>query len=67
MSDDLWGRHEAGAWERLHQVPLTELHRAGELDWSRAMIDGSHHEARRGGPKRDRARSTAPDRAPSAM
>ncbi|SEM17930.1 Putative transposase of IS4/5 family [Streptacidiphilus jiangxiensis] len=51
----------AGAWDRLHQVLLTELHRAGDLDWSRAVIDGSHHQARRGGPKRDRARSTAPD------
>ncbi|GAA1414430.1 hypothetical protein GCM10009639_68130 [Kitasatospora putterlickiae] len=57
--------HEAGVWDRLHQVLLTELHRAGELDWSRVVIDGSHHQARRGGPKRDRARSTAPGRARS--
>ncbi|MFD8088258.1 IS5 family transposase [Kitasatospora sp. NPDC059722] len=34
--------HEAGVWDRLHQVLLTELHRAGKLDWSRAVIDGSH-------------------------
>ncbi|MFD9061577.1 IS5 family transposase [Kitasatospora purpeofusca] len=43
--------YEAGAWDRLHQRLLTELHRAGELDWSRAVIDGSHRQARRGGPK----------------
>ncbi|MGA5799178.1 IS5 family transposase [Streptomyces cellulosae] len=43
--------HEAGVWDQLHQVLLTELHRAGKLDWSRAVIDGSHRQARRGGPK----------------
>lgn len=42
---------------------LTELHRAGKLDWSRAVIDGSHRQARRGGPKPGRARPTVPDRA----
>ncbi|MDY0816416.1 IS5 family transposase [Kitasatospora purpeofusca] len=50
-------------WDRLHQVLLTELHRAGELDRSRAVVDGSHRQARRGGAERDRARSTALDRA----
>ncbi len=55
--------NKAGVWGRLHQVLLTELHQAGNLDWSRAVIDGSHHQARRGGPKPGRARSTAPDRA----
>lgn len=55
--------HEAGVWDRLHHVLLTELHQAGKLDWSRAVIDGSHRQARRGGPKPVRARSTAPDRA----
>ena len=55
--------NEAGVWDRLHQVLLTELHRAGKLDWSRAVIDGSHRQARRGGPKQARARSTAPGRA----
>ncbi|MFF7965122.1 GIY-YIG nuclease family protein [Streptomyces sp. NPDC007903] len=47
--------HEAGGgWDRLHQVLLTALHRAGKLDWSRAVIVGPHHRARRGGPKRAR-------------
>ncbi|GAA3027605.1 hypothetical protein GCM10010519_64230 [Streptomyces lactacystinicus] len=57
--------HEAGVWDRLHQVLLTELHRAGELDRSWTVIDGSHRQSRRGGPKRARARSTVPDRARS--
>lgn len=57
--------NEAGVWDRLHQVLLTELHQAGKLDWSRAVIDGSHRQARRGGPNQDRARSTVPDRARS--
>ncbi|MDF2710184.1 MAG: family transposase [Nonomuraea muscovyensis] len=34
--------HEAGVWERLHQTLLSELHAAGQLDWSRAVIDSSH-------------------------
>lgn len=59
--------NESGVWERLHQVLLTDLHRAGKLDWSRAVIDGSHRQARRGGPKPGRARSTAPGRARNTM
>ncbi|PAU47287.1 hypothetical protein CK936_19540 [Streptomyces albireticuli] len=31
-------------------APLTELYQAGKLDWSRAVIDGLHRQARRGGP-----------------
>lgn len=50
----------AGVWDRLHEVLLTELHRAGELDWDRAAVDGSHRRAVRGGPKPGRARSTVP-------
>lgn len=57
--------NEAGVWDGLHQLLLTELHRAGKLDWSRAVIDGSHRRALRGGPKPGRARSTVPGRAPS--
>lgn len=52
--------HDAGVWDRLRQVLLTELHRAGKLDWFRAVIDGSHHQTRRGGPKPGRARSAVP-------
>ncbi len=60
---DEWNR--AGVWLRLHELLLAELHGAGQLDWSRAVIDSSHVRAARRGPKAARARSTAPDRAPS--
>ena len=43
--------HEAGVWDRLHQVLLAELHAAGKLDWSRAVIDSSHVRALKGGPR----------------
>jgi transposase len=52
--------HEAGVWQRLHESLLAELNAAGELDWSKAVIDGSAIRAMKGGPKRDRARSAAP-------
>ena len=51
---------EAGVWQQLHELLLAELHAAGALDWSRAVIDSSHVRALKGGPKRARARSTAP-------
>jgi transposase len=35
----LW--QEAGVWERLHELLLSELHAAGEIDWSRAIADSS--------------------------
>jgi transposase len=60
---DEWNR--AGVWQRLHELLLAELHGAGKLDWSRVVIDSSHVRAARRGPKAARARSTAPDRAPS--
>ncbi|MER6691912.1 IS5 family transposase [Streptomyces minutiscleroticus] len=43
--------NEAGVWQRLHESLLAELHAAGALDWSRAVIDGSHVRAMKGGPK----------------
>jgi transposase len=52
--------NEAGVWQRLHESLLAELHAAGQLDWSRAVIDGSHLRAMKGGPKLGRARSTVP-------
>jgi transposase len=36
-------------------------------DWSRAVIDSSHVRAPRRGPQADRARSTAPGRAPNII
>jgi transposase len=58
-----WNR--AGVWQRLHELLLAELHGAGKLDWSRAVIDSSHVRAARRGPKAARARLTAPARARS--
>jgi transposase len=53
--------NNAGVWQRLHESLLAELNAAGALDWSKAVIDGSHLRAMKGGPKLDRARSTVPE------
>jgi transposase len=64
-----WRRLEewnaAGVWRRLHQLLLDELHGAGKLDLSRAVIDSSHVRAARRGPKAVPARSTEAGRGPS--
>jgi len=52
-------------WQQLHEALLAELHAAGALDWSRAVIDSSHVRAMKGGPKPARARSIVPSRARS--
>ncbi|WUG06528.1 IS5 family transposase [Streptomyces sp. NBC_00466] len=41
----------AGVWDRLHVVLLGKLRAAGQLDWSRAVIDSSHGPGRSKGPK----------------
>src|SRR3954469_20339955 len=46
----------AGVWERLHEQLLAELRAAGEIEWSRAVVDSSHVEAKKGAPRRARAR-----------
>ena len=56
---------ERGVWQRLHEVLLAELHTAGKLDMSRAVIDSSHVRALKGGPKPVGARSTGDERAPN--
>jgi transposase len=43
----LW--HESGVWRKLHAVLLAELNGAGEIDWSRALIDASFAKAPEGG------------------
>ena len=55
--------HQAGVWERLHEVLLAELHAGDQLDWSKAVVDSSHVRAMKGGPKLVRARSTVPEQA----
>src|SRR6266516_1811072 len=57
---DEWQR--AGVWERLHQLLLSELRAAGELEWSRAVADSSHVQAKKGAPRRARARLIADER-----
>jgi transposase len=51
--------HEAGVWERLHRLLLRELNAAGEIDWSRAVIDASYVQAKKGAAGSVQARSTA--------
>jgi transposase len=60
---DEW--QKAGVWERLHEVLLARLRAAGEIEWSRAVADGSHVQAKKGAPRRGRARLIEPETAPS--
>ena len=48
-------RQEAGVWQRLHEVLLSELRAAGMLDFSRAAVDSSHVRAMKGGPATSRS------------
>lgn len=45
-----WQR--AGVWERLHATLLASLHGAGQIDWSRAVVDSASVRAVGGGKKR---------------
>ncbi len=49
----------------MHALLLAELRAAGEIEWSRAVADSSHLQAKKGAPRRARARLIEPDRAPS--
>jgi transposase len=60
---DAW--QKAGVWERLHELLLARLRAAGEIEWSRAVADSSHVQAKKGAPRRARARLIEPDWAPS--
>jgi len=62
---DEWQR--AGVWEQLHALLLARLRAAGEIDWSRAVVDASHVQAKKGAPERVRARSTGAERDPSTI
>jgi transposase len=46
---------KAGVWERLHALLLAELQAAGKIEWSRAVVDSSHVQAKKGAPRRARA------------
>src|SRR6059058_3822766 len=56
---------QAGVWERVHALLLAELQAAGELEWSRAVADSSHVQAKKGAPRRARARLTGAETVPS--
>ena len=60
---DEWQR--AGVWARLHAQLLAELRAAGEIELSRAVDDSSHVPAKKGAPRRARARLIEPDQARS--
>jgi transposase len=62
---DEWQR--AGVWEKLHRVLLSRLRSAGEIEWSRAIADSSQIQAKKGAPKRARARSTGDVRDPARV
>jgi transposase len=42
---------ELGVWERIWRVALATLDRQGQLDWTRAFLDGSFAPAKNGGEK----------------
>ena len=60
-----WQR--AGVWEQLHALLLARLRAAGQIEWSRAVVDSSHVQAKKGARKRARARSTGAVPAPSTI
>ena len=47
---------QAGVWEKLHALLLAELRAAGEIEWSRAVADSSHVQAKKGARRRGPAR-----------
>jgi transposase len=45
-----------GVWEKLHALLLAKLRAAEEIEWAQAVADSSHVQAKKGAPKRARAR-----------
>jgi transposase len=58
---------EAGIWQLIHFSLLDCLARYGEIDWSRAVVDGSSIRAVFGGCRRDRTLLIEPSWAASAI
>ncbi|MFF9504918.1 transposase [Streptomyces sp. NPDC014656] len=58
---DRW--QKAGIFDRLHRVLPAELNAAGEPDWPRTRVDGSHVRAKKGEPTPVRRRPTGKRRA----
>jgi transposase len=60
---DEWQR--AGVWERLHGLLLERLRATGQIEWTRAVVDSSHVQAKGGAPRRAQARLTVDGWAPN--
>lgn len=43
---------KGGVWEKIHHVLLERLHQAGQIDWSRAVVDSSSVRAVGAGEKK---------------
>jgi transposase len=56
----------AGVWHRLHMTLLAELRSVGQLDFSRACVDGASVASPRGANSRDRTRRTGASSAANA-
>jgi hypothetical protein len=54
-------------FDRLHRLLLGELNAAGRIDWSRAAMDCSHIDAKKGVPAQVHRRSTAASPAASII
>ena len=50
---------KAGVWDAMHRVMLDKLRAAGDIDFSRVIVDSASVRAMHGGKKRGRAPSTA--------
>ena len=57
---------QAGVWDALHRRLLDKLNLAGEIDWSRACVDGSSVPAKKGATRSGRTPPTEENRGPSA-
>lgn len=56
----------AGVWHRLHLALLAELRSAGQLDFSRACVDGASVASPRGASSQGRTRRTGASSAANA-
>lgn len=60
-----WQRR--GVWKRLHRVLLERLAEAGQIDWSRAVVDSRSLPAKRGAARPGRIQRIKANRARSTM
>ena len=58
---------DVGIWQLIHFVLLDWLARYGQIDWSRAVVDGSSIRAVFGGVRRDRIQLTGQTPAASVI